>query len=786
MTFNLYNNPNGTGTPLFTDANVTLVSGMATSTGYTATATGTDYWVATYNGDSNNKSVSSGTASEPVTITSVTPAITTTQQPATATVGTSIADKATVSGGDNPTGTVTFNLYNNPNGTGTPLFTDANVTLVSGMATSTGYTATATGTDYWVATYNGDSNNKSVSSGTASEPVTITSVTPAITTTQQPASATVGTSIADKATVSGGDNPTGTVTFNLYNNPNGTGTPLFTDANVTLVSGMATSTGYTATATGTDYWVATYNGDSNNKSVSSGTASEPVTITSVTPAITTIQQPASATVGTSIADKATVSGGDNPTGTVTFNLYNNPNGTGTPLFTDANVPLVSGMATSTGYTATATGTDYWVATYNGDSNNKSVSSGTASEPVTITSVTPAITTTQQPASATVGTSIADKATVSGGDNPTGTVTFNLYNNPNGTGTPLFTDANVTLVSGMATSTGYTATATGTDYWVATYNGDSNNKSVSSGTASEPVTITSVTPAITTIQQPASATVGTSIADKATVSGGDNPTGTVTFNLYNNPNGTGTPLFTDANVPLVSGMATSTGYTATATGTDYWVATYNGDSNNKSVSSGTASEPVTITSVTPAITTTQQPASATVGTSIADKATVSGGDNPTGTVTFNLYNNPNGTGTPLFTDANVTLVSGMATSTGYTATATGTDYWVATYNGDSNNKSVSSGTASEPVTITSVTPAITTIQQPASATVGTSIADKATVSGGDNPTGTVTFNLYNNPNGTGTPLFTDANVPLVSGMATSTGYTATATGTDYWVATYNGD
>ena len=72
MTFNLYNNPNGTGTPLFTDANVTLVSGMATSTGYTATATGTDYWVATYNGDSNNKSVSSGTASEPVTITSVT------------------------------------------------------------------------------------------------------------------------------------------------------------------------------------------------------------------------------------------------------------------------------------------------------------------------------------------------------------------------------------------------------------------------------------------------------------------------------------------------------------------------------------------------------------------------------------------------------------------------------------------------------------------------------------------------------------------------------------------
>jgi hypothetical protein len=542
---------------------------------------------------------------------------------------------------------------------------------------------------------------------------TTTLATPSINTQQQPASATVGSSIADKATVSGGNNPTGTVTFNLYNNPNGTGTPLFTDANEPLVNGMATSKGYTATATGTDYWVATYNGDSNNNAVTSGTALEPVTITPATPAINTQQQPATATVGSSIADKATVSGGFNPTGTVTFNLYNNPNGTGTPLFTDANEPLVNGMATSKGYTATATGTDYWVATYNGDSNNNAVTSGTASEPVVITPATPAINTQQQPASATVGSSIADKATVSGGDNPTGTVTFNLYNNPNGTGTPLFTDANEPLVNGMATSKGYTATATGTDYWVATYNGDSNNAKVTSGTALEPVTITPATPAINTQQQPATATVGSSIADKATVSGGFNPTGTVTFNLYNNPNGTGTPLFTDANEPLVNGMATSKGYTATATGTDYWVATYNGDSNNAKVTSGTALEPVVITPAAPAINTQQQPASATVGSSIADKATVSGGDNPTGTVTFNLYSNPNGTGTPLFTDANEPLVNGVATSKGYTATATGTDYWVATYNGDSNNAKVSSGTADEPVTITAGTP----LSAGATATIG---------------------------------------------------------------------
>src|SRR5208337_1087009 len=145
---------------------------------------------------------------------------------------------------------------------------------------------------------------------------TATQAIPTINTTQTPPSATVGTSIADKATVSGGDNPTGTVTFNLYNNATGSGTPLFTDTE-TLSGGMATSKGYIAAATGTDYWVATYNGDSNNAAVSSGTASEPVVISPATPTINTSQQPASATVGSSIADKATVSGGYNPTGTVT-------------------------------------------------------------------------------------------------------------------------------------------------------------------------------------------------------------------------------------------------------------------------------------------------------------------------------------------------------------------------------------------------------------------------------------------------------------------------------------
>jgi hypothetical protein len=621
--------------------------------------------------------------------------------------------------------------------------------------------------------------------GTAEQTIVRKPATLAIHTTQLPTSAVIGSSISDKAIITGGTSPTGTVTFKLYNNPTGTGTPLFIDTE-SLVGGIATSASFVTTGVGTDYWVATYNGDSHNASITSGKADEPVTIRKAAPHINTTQLPAGAIVGSSIADRATVTGGLNPTGTVTFRLYSNPSGTGTPLFVDTET-LAGGIATSASFVATSIGTDYWVATYNGDSKNSSISSGKADEPVTIRTAGPSINTTQLPASAIVGSAIADKATVIGGNNPTGTVTFKLYSNPTGTGTPLFTDTE-TLVGGIATSASFIATAVGTDYWVATYNGDSHNASATSGKADEPVIIRKARPHVNTTQLPASAEVGSSIADKAAVSGGFNPTGTVTFQLFNNPTGTGTPLFTDTE-SLVGGIATSASFVAATAGTDYWVATYNGDSNNSSVISGKADEPVTIRTAGPSINTTQLPTSAIVGSLIADKATVVGGNNPTGTVTFKLYNNPNGTGTPLITDTEP-LTGGVAISTGYTATAVGTDYWVATYNGDSNNASVTSGTADEPVTIRKAGPAIYTVAGAPVVICGVAkLTDTAVLSGGFNDTGTITFTLRNSSN---TAVYTD--VVTVNGNGTYTtangnnpgGYLPTAVGTYQWTAVYSGD
>ncbi len=180
MTFNLYSSATtqNSSTLLFSDTETLNSSGVATSADYTATATGTDYWVATYNGDSNNAAVTSLPTAEPVVVTPTSPSINTTQQPATATVGTAIADQATVTGLYSPssTDTVTFNLYSSATtqNSSTLLFSDTETLNSSGVATSAGYTATATTTDYWVATFNGDTNNAAVTSLPAAEPVVAT------------------------------------------------------------------------------------------------------------------------------------------------------------------------------------------------------------------------------------------------------------------------------------------------------------------------------------------------------------------------------------------------------------------------------------------------------------------------------------------------------------------------------------------------------------------------------------------------------------------------------------
>jgi hypothetical protein len=199
-------------------------------------------------------------------------------------------------------------------------------------------------------------------------------------------------------------------------------------------------------------------------------------------------------------------------------------------------------------------------------------------------------------------------------------------------------------------------------------------------------------------------VGTVIHDTATITGGNGPTGTVTFRLF-----VGTASCTDGNALYTSPAeplsttapftATSGAYTPAGLGTFQWRATYSGDAHNQGTSSACGDEPDSIGQAAPAITTTAS-AGGVAPVSVHDTATLAGGANPSGTVVFALYPDTAscsaGTGA-VYTSPAETLAAGVATSGSFSLATAGTGQWKATYSGDANNAAVSSPCGDEPVT-----------------------------------------------------------------------------------------
>jgi len=296
-------------------------------------------------------------------------------------------------------------------------------------------------------------------------------------------------------------------------------------------------------------------------------------------------------------------------------------------------------------------------------------------------------------------------------------------------------------------------------------------------------------------------IGAVLNDSATVTGGYNPTGSVTFKLYGpaDPTCANGAILTQI-VTLSSGSAsTSPGFTTTAVGTYEWTAHYGGDTNNNTADSGCGAEAVVINPNAPSVTTTLVPATSPValGASAYDTATIVGGYNPTGTISYGVYSNSTCTTlvanlTPTPTPTANALVAGVApNSKSYTFTSAGTYYFQAAYSGDGNNTGpVSSACTSEIIVVNPRTPSVTTTLVPATSPValGASAYDTATIVGGYNPTGTISYGLYSDPacsvlvaNLTPTPN------ALVAGAApNSIGYTFTSAGTFYFQAAYSGD
>ena len=610
--------------------------------------------------------------------------------------GATLKDTAHLSGGFNPTGTITFTL-SNPSNT----VVDTETVTVTGngdYATPVGFVPVTAGIYQWNAVYSGDSNNIAASDINApNEQVTSSSASPTISTTVSPSTVKLTTtagSATDTATLSAGFSPTGTLTFTVYSDAS-CSIVVHTSASVMVAgNGVYTSDSFTPATAGTYSWVATYSGDSNNNALITPCGAPGETLTAIRASTTTntavindatgLPTSGSETAGASFHDTATVTGastGPSPTGTVTYSYFTNSACSGSGI---AQTVTLSGgslpASSSTG--ALGAGQYSYYAAYSGDTNY--FSSVSQCEPFAVQRATVSISTTVNPSTTpALGASVSGTATATGvtGFPPTGTVTMTLYPGGSCAGAPIVTQTSVALGT---PSTPQTTLGSGTySFGSAHYSGDGNYASGTSGSCAS-FTVQKGTATISTTVSPSTTpALGAPVSDTATATGvsGFTPTGTVTVALYSGSSCSGSPLNSQTLVPL--GVSSSALTTLNAGPYSFQASHYSGDTNYLSGASSSC-EPFSVPKSPSSTLVACSPNPVTISLTTVCKATVTG-YNPGGSVTFSSSSS-----TGIFSPASgqCTLSAGSC-SVSYSDTTAGTPPIKASYGGDANNL-VSSG------------------------------------------------------------------------------------------------
>jgi hypothetical protein len=441
--------------------------------------------------------------------------------------------------------------------------------------------------------------------------------TTTITSSAVPTHANVGADLTDSATLANTTSldGTGTITFTLYTP--GDATCASTPAATLIEGGIAGDGPFTspagsvdASVTGTYHWIASFSGDGGDSAAATACADEPVTITPDA-TISTTAEPSAAALGTTLQDSAILGNTTNLTGlgTITFNLYGvGDDACGSPLDTEtvATGTSAATVSTTTGYTTAIAGTYEWTAAFSGDASNTAASTTCGEEPVVVTAH-PGITSTAEPDSGPVGSTLQDSATLTGGSNFTaaGTIQFSLYG-PGDTSCSTylfrFTFGEITFDGPFDTtlSDGYLATIPGIYNWVAIFSGDGNNAGATTACGDDPVAIGG-NPTITGTPDPAAGSTGGRLQESALLSGTESlqGTGAVMFNLYGPGDATcGTVIHTESVTGVASDgpFGTSTGFVAGIPGTYNWTATFTGDADNAPTATPCGAQPVVVTRV----------------------------------------------------------------------------------------------------------------------------------------------------------------------------------------------
>ena len=789
-----------TGGAAFSATVPVTAAGEYGSGDFTPSTAGTYRWTASYSGDTNDAPATSAcnAANESSTVAKVTPTISTVAT--SATLGSAIHDTATITGSHVVGGTVTFEAFVPANTTCTAGATFAATVAVTGAGDypSGNFTPGHAGEYRWVVSYSGDANDEPATSpcNAANEISTVAKATPTISTSATDAA--VGAAIQDTATITGSHVSGGTVTFEAFGPGNATCTGGAVYENTVLVTGAGNygSGEFSPSTAGTYRWVASYSGDGDDNAANGhcNDTGETSTVAKAGPAISTTAT--DGTLGGAVHDDALITGGQSPTGTVTFEAFGPENATctGGAAFTATVTVNGNGSYGSGDFTPADAGSYRWTASYSGDTNNGPATSpcNAANETSTVAKATPTISTVAT--SGTLGGAVHDTATIGGSHVAGGTVTFEAFGpgNTTCTGGSVFSATVPVTGAGNYGSSDFTAAHAGEYLWTAAYSGDANDAPATSpcGASEESSTVAKATPTIST--SATDTVLGGTIHDTATIGGSHVFGGTVTFEAFGPGNATctGGSVFSATVSVTGAGDYGSGDFTPAAAGSYRWVASYSGDADDNPASGqcGETGETSTVAKTGPTVTTTAT--SGTLGSAIHDTATLAGGQNPTGTVTFEAFGPGNATctGTAAFTATVTVNGNGSYASGDFTPTAAGDYRWTASYSGDADNGTVASAcnAANETSTVAKVTPTISTAAT--DGTVGDPVHDTATITGSHVVGGTVTFEAFGPGNATctGSPAFTATVTVTGAGDYGSGDFTPAHTGEYLWTAAYSGD
>jgi Bacterial Ig-like domain (group 3)/Bacterial Ig-like domain (group 2) len=365
---------------------------------------------------------------------------------------------------------------------------------------------------------------------------------------------------SSSVTVTSSSNPStygNSVTFTATVTPSAaTRTVTFKDGSTTLGTGTLSSgktTFSTSTlAAGSHSITAAYGGDSNYNSSTSSVLTQTVNKANTTVTVASSANPS--TYGSSVTFTVTISPSA-ATGTMTFKDGTTTLGTGT---------ISSGKATFSTSTLAA-GSHSITAAYGGSANYNTSTSAVLTQTINKANTTVALASSKNPS--TYGSTVTFTATISP-SSATGTVTFKDGTTTLGTGT---------ISSGKATYAIATLAA-GTHAIAAVYGGNSNYNGSTSSVLTQTVNKANTSTTMASSSNPSA--FGSSVTFTATVTPSA-ATGTVTFKDGSTTLGTGT---------LSGGTATYSTSTL-AIGSHAIKATYGGDSNDNTSTSGTLTQTV---------------------------------------------------------------------------------------------------------------------------------------------------------------------------------------------------